>query len=626
VLSLLWHSPQAQLHNAIELDTTFGRYLIHKELYIYDEQNNLPESIEQVLAKPERFRQSATKINSYFVSYAGHWFRFQLRSTIDQPLVLDIGNFTVDALDLYLIDSAGKIKRFQHLNWRVPPRERVFKSIKFAYLIDLKSSQNYTVFVRIRNQKGTMLAPITISKPAVYFEGEHETYNFFNFFLGVAVIVIVLSVSFFCISKDLSYLYYSLFVFFLVLHNACINGLFVEYLSEHLPQMADTMNANLFSPFFGIFHLLFLQKIIFESTSTWPYWYTWLRNVIIAVGVVVLLMLVLCLFNEFFYSYTAYMSYVCYTLILIHLVVILVLGYKQNKDATIFIIVSNIPFIVYTSLLIIRNLKVVNLVLPNHALLWCLLFDIIILSIGLSFRFRAAARRELQLQRQINTQLNLTFEAEKKHQQEQIQRLEAQYKLQVEKERISRDLHDNIGSQLAFITSNIDYYSGKMNESPELQQKLNNLSDYVRVTTQQLRDTIWATSKENIALNDFVKRIRNYVAKQIENHEDMILEIDYDEEEADLSSNQALNLFRVVQEAVNNVLKHSEATLIALKIKHELGDFSVEIIDNGKGFDTKLQKPESYGIENMKNRIEDLKGELTIVSAPKKGTKISIKI
>ena len=148
----------------------------------------------------------------------------------------------------------------------------------------------------------------------------------------------------------------------------------------------------------------------------------------------------------------------------------------------------------------------------------------------------------------------------------------------------------------------------------------------MRATTQQLRDTIWAISKESIRLNDFVIRIKNYIAKQIEHDQNLSLSVHFNDQDhcLELSSTVALNLFRVLQEAVNNIQKHSQASQITILFKIENDIFEVEITDNGKGFDPTILKNESYGIENMKSRIEQLNGNFEINSRPNEGTKIKI--
>jgi signal transduction histidine kinase len=200
--------------------------------------------------------------------------------------------------------------------------------------------------------------------------------------------------------------------------------------------------------------------------------------------------------------------------------------------------------------------------------------------------------------------------------------------LKEEKERISRDLHDNIGSQLAYITSNIDYFSRKVTGSADITQKLDSLGDHVRFITQQLRDTIWAINKENVPLHDFVKRIRTYILKQIENIENLEFELKFDENTKNLilNSAKALNLFRIIQEAINNMLKHSKATRVIIEILEKEGILSVKINDNGIGFKMDQAKTESYGIENMKGRIEEIEGTFKIESTPSKGTEILLNV
>ena len=86
-----------------------------------------------------------------------------------------------------------------------------------------------------------------------------------------------------------------------------------------------------------------------------------------------------------------------------------------------------------------------------------------------------------------------------------------------------------------------------------------------------------------------------------------------------------LNIYRIVQEQINNILKYADATQATISINQASGNVFVSIIDNGKGFDT-LLKRKGIGIANIINRIESYNGEVTIESSPGKGCKLEIRI
>lgn len=203
--------------------------------------------------------------------------------------------------------------------------------------------------------------------------------------------------------------------------------------------------------------------------------------------------------------------------------------------------------------------------------------------------------------------------------QNEIKRAQLERKLFEEKLRISRELHDNIGSQLTFIISSIDnlIYSHKLEQNASL----NGLKEFSRSALYDLRNTIWAMKEEKgdfeklfFKVNDFVQRLQSA---------DLGIDISVNnnlEKNYSLSSIQMLNLFRIIQEAVQNAVKHSSAQKIEITFFEKEGFPSISIVDDGKGFDVNLQSDGS-GLENMRKRSEQSNAQL-IINSDKSGTQI----
>lgn len=208
-------------------------------------------------------------------------------------------------------------------------------------------------------------------------------------------------------------------------------------------------------------------------------------------------------------------------------------------------------------------------------------------------------------------------------------KIETQNKLQEQRLRISRDLHDNIGSQLTFIISSIDNLKFLLNkENQEMSERLEDISFFTRNTITELRDTIWAMNKENISFTDLKIRINNFIesariaTKGIEFSFEMDEKID---EEYSFSALEGINIYRVIQESINNSIKHAEPNEIKIKFKKSGERFVICVSDNGIGLDENNIKL-GNGIHNMHKRIAELGGELTITNNKGKGTKLKINI
>jgi signal transduction histidine kinase len=203
--------------------------------------------------------------------------------------------------------------------------------------------------------------------------------------------------------------------------------------------------------------------------------------------------------------------------------------------------------------------------------------------------------------------------------------IKTQNRLQEQRLRISRDLHDNIGSQLTFIISSLDNlkYLSK-DAGNQLKEKLSGISSFTSDTIFQLRDTIWAMNKTEITIEDLHTRILSYVEKAKKATKNIEFEIHQNiENKISLSSLKGMNVFRVVQEAINNAIKYAQASQISVSISENKNQLQVLIIDNGIGFDLTTTEL-GNGLSNMEKRMSEIEASILIKSAPKKGTNIRI--
>lgn len=222
-----------------------------------------------------------------------------------------------------------------------------------------------------------------------------------------------------------------------------------------------------------------------------------------------------------------------------------------------------------------------------------------------------------------NTQLKR--EAELK---EALARIETQNKLQEQRLRISRDLHDNIGSQLTFIISSLDNIKfGFSNIEEKLSNKLTTISSFTSQTIYELRDTIWAMNKNEITFEDLKTRITNFINQardaasgiQFDFHIDHLIDPNQT-----FSSVRGMNMYRIIQEGVNNAIKYADASKIIIGVHETEESFRITIQDDGKGFDAE-NNSDGNGINNMSKRAKELGGEFQIDSADKKGTTIRLR-
>ena len=226
-------------------------------------------------------------------------------------------------------------------------------------------------------------------------------------------------------------------------------------------------------------------------------------------------------------------------------------------------------------------------------------------------------------QRLKNVQQKQEFEL-----QSAIAQIENQNKLHEQRLAISRDLHDNIGAQLTFIISSVENLKfGFPTMETSIKNHLTKISDFTKTTIVELRDTIWAMNANEFTFDDLSSRIYNFIEKAQSVKENTAFKFSVDEslKNNKFSSLEGVNLYRTIQEAVNNAIKYADATEVSVQVQPNENGIVIDVSDNGKGFDLDTIDL-GNGIVNMQKRIEEIGGIFKIHSELKKGTQITISL
>lgn len=226
-------------------------------------------------------------------------------------------------------------------------------------------------------------------------------------------------------------------------------------------------------------------------------------------------------------------------------------------------------------------------------------------------------------QRLKNVQQKQEFEL-----QSAIAQIENQNKLHEQRLAISRDLHDNIGAQLTFIISSVENLKfGFPTMENSIKNHLTKISDFTKTTIVELRDTIWAMNANEFTFDDLSSRIYNFIEKAQSAKESTTFKFTVDEslKNSKFSSLEGVNLYRTIQEAVNNAIKYADANEVSIQVQPIENGITIEISDNGKGFDLDTIDL-GNGIVNMQKRIEEIGGVFKIQSELDKGTQITISL
>jgi ligand-binding sensor domain-containing protein/signal transduction histidine kinase len=204
--------------------------------------------------------------------------------------------------------------------------------------------------------------------------------------------------------------------------------------------------------------------------------------------------------------------------------------------------------------------------------------------------------------------------------------LERQKELAQERARILKDMHDDIGSGLSKIAMMSDM--AKESEGRELNTNVEKIGKSARELVDSMGQIVWALNPRNDSLGNLLGYFNQYVRDYFE-YSGMKVQTDFpvlDENasEIHLSHNVRRNLFLSYKEALHNVVKHSGANEVFVKVELNNKMLCIAIIDNGKGILGKNKF--GNGLLNMQSRMEDINGEFEIIANAPLGTRVNLSL
>jgi len=186
------------------------------------------------------------------------------------------------------------------------------------------------------------------------------------------------------------------------------------------------------------------------------------------------------------------------------------------------------------------------------------------------------------------------------------------------RQRIARDLHDDVGTNLSAIVLSTQMMQRRFSLPETVKSELNELREVASRAQDLMRDTVWMLNPENDALSLLLARMKHEASA-------LLKEIPYHFELHDGDADRRIglvvkrNIFLAYKEALNNVVRHSHATHVHVRIACNTDSLTIEVSDNGRGFDAETIIP-GNGLQNMHIRAENIGGRCDIVSAPGSGT------
>jgi signal transduction histidine kinase len=216
---------------------------------------------------------------------------------------------------------------------------------------------------------------------------------------------------------------------------------------------------------------------------------------------------------------------------------------------------------------------------------------------------------------------------EKRKLMRRIEQLEQEGALERERTRISQDMHDDVGARLTEIGILSEMVKKDIVGGGRAATHAQRISEASREVIANISEIIWAINPANDSVDDLAAYLRQYASRYLE-PTSVKPRFDFPDEMPfhQLTAEQRRNVFLVVKEALNNVVKHSGATEVLTKLDFPVAGIGISIDDNGRGFDTAMPSRFGNGLRSMEKRMADIQGMFAVHSEPGKGTRIVLSI
>lgn len=563
--------------------------------------------IEQVASADfaEKFEKTPLHTINFGFSKSSYWAKIVLSSEIAQEIWLEYASNNTNKVSLYRFDSLSHHWVETPIGTDLQRSERQIATAAILFPLYL-SAQPQTFYLKIMPVIPFNI-PVVLWKPSKFVEVHTHITLFLGIFWGIMAIMCVYNLSMYLLVREKSFLLYTLAIFLEALGHLTISGYMnVYFLSDLGMQSRNIVNMLIF-PLSGLAKLFFILYFLRVRVLS-PFYF---KLLLFSISFK-LILVVLALLNM-----TAYFSILLFILSAVSSILYVFLGFallKKLPKTALFFMLSALTHLLGIIFFIIQSsgaitTDYIDYQYMNHisgSLAYGV--EIILISVALSNRVNLMKAELVQKE----FEKKLIFK-------------EQELKLKYEKDRISKDLHDNIGSQLTLLSKNLD----RLKQQPE-GGKIENLSEMTLNIMQDLRSMIWVINKEEVSLRDLEDKVTNLLWKTLGQIEGIFYEVKTDlQQEINLTATQALNLFRITQEALQNAIKYSKAQNIEIHIStDENGLLLLKIIDDGIGFNLaeSQHKKEHYGLKNMESRAEEIGGVFKVETETGKGTRIEIRL
>lgn len=564
---------------------------ISRPLVLQDESRTL--TITDVIARRASFTPSPQAVAAPGPTNAAIWLCFTIKSQGSEQWFLELNTPGLGEAALYRQTGPGS---FRHIS---PGGGGRFLAVNTTVLpLDLLPEAEATYFLRITGS-GILRLPLKVATMTGLYETNHRRDFVNGLFGGLLAALMIYNLFVFVTLRDITYLFYVGYIFFSALHQLVWNG----YLADFFPSAQWLGHISITLPLTMIFGVLFTNAFL-QTARNAQFIHKLRRGLIFFLAALP----VICRFSGaagyFLVEAGMYGTWVYW-------IAAGIVSYRNGFKPAAYYIAGFGMLIVCNVLFNLKEHGLVNetpfTAMASQA---GAALEAVILSFAMASKINFYKREKETLQHEALRQAS-AFSRELIKMQEH------------ERKRIASELHDSVGQQLILV-KNKALLLQKKTDDAGLQVMAGGISGNVADTIQEIRNISYSLRPHQMDMLGLTQSIQS-LADETGDSANVVMETGIDNIDGLFSKEHEMNIYRIVQELLNNMVKHSGATLCSVRVHRAVWAMKVIVTDNGRGIHQNAGNA-GFGLLGIRERAQLMGGHVIIHQPAAQGTAISVDI
>jgi signal transduction histidine kinase len=572
-------------------------YRVNTEIVDTDLSGYISTAKNVKLNQRKQFKIVAEPLTNFGLSDDENWVKFELINEQKQTkrLVLFLDQTFLEKADFYQVEHDSIINKIE-LSEAIASKNRPFRSANFVFPFELKPNAQNSIFLRIKADKiqGISRALLRLSDETTFHAYTRRNSLTFGILVGFLLLSFVAGILLFYFGRKPIYAIYGIYILEVLLYYLGNSGYFNALLVDTFFGSARFTQGVLWIG--SALHIYFIDEFL-QLKSRFSRQFQNFITGLITISLILSFFYVCLPIPAFLPYFTRFLLFIISVLIIF----LAVWGVRTKQSRTQLYSLAVFPSVLLIIYFLLSALKLLPLYWFAFALAFPFtVFEVIVFGVGLVYQFNEEKR---QIERKLNEERAMVAD----------RIISAQ---EHERQRISQDLHDDLGSTLSMLKFRLEETNKSVdNQLVDEINIANKAVEDLRQISYNLMPTMFLQRGLIMALNEFLS-INKIASKVSFFHSGNEKRLDWETE---------LSIFRIAKELLTNAIKHAKATKIELQLIYYEQFIYLSVEDNGIGVEEKQTESKGNGLKNINLRVNYLHGKLTIESSPK-GTSVLIEI